>query len=325
MNMGVGGAPLVAIRKLNIRFGSPSRAATVENIDLTIGRGEIVALVGESGSGKSLLAHTIAGILSPAAIMTAERLAFAGVDLTAPGGSGWAQLRGREIGIVFQNPRAALNPVRRIGRQVADVIREHRGLSGGRLDEAVRDALAAVRIPEPTARAAAYPGELSGGMCQRVMIAMALAGNPSLLIADEPTTGLDTTTQAAILDLILEHARARRMATLFITHDLALARAYAERTVVMHAGQIVEDAPAEALFSAPHHPYSALLIGATPADAALVDDLKGIPGSLPDLAGVVPACRFAERCPRAIARCRTETPPLAYDGGAHAAACWVPL
>jgi peptide/nickel transport system ATP-binding protein len=162
-------------------------------------------------------------------------------------------------------------------------------------------------------------------MCQRAMIAIELAGNPSLLIADEPTTGLDTTTQAATLGLILDHARARRMATLFITHDLAVARAYAERIVVMHAGQIVEEAPTEPLFAAPRHPYSAALIGATPADAARVEDLKGIPGSLPNLATAPPACRFAERCARVTTRCRTDRPPLIHDAMRHAAACRVPL
>ncbi len=317
--------PLLDIDRLSIAFGEGRRPATVDGVSLTIQRGEIVALVGESGSGKSLLAHAIAGILTPAARLRTEHFAFGGVDLAAGGPRAWEDLRGREIGIVFQNPRAALNPSRAIGRQIGDVIREHRGLSGSRLAEATRAALAEVRIPEPEARARAYPGELSGGMCQRVMIGIALAGNPALLIADEPTTGLDTTTQAAILDLIVGHARERSMATLLITHDLALARAYAERIVVMHAGQIVEEAPTEALFAAPHHPYSAALIGATPADAADVAGLAGIAGGLPDLASEPPACRFAGRCERAIERCRSERPPLDQDLERRAAACWVPL
>jgi len=323
MNLAVGTVPLVAIEGLSIRFGGDERLPTVDAVDLAIGRGETVALVGESGSGKTLLAHTIAGILDPAARVRAERLEFAGVDLRSP--NAFADLRGREIGIVFQNPRLALNPVRTVGRQIADVVHEHRGLRFRQLNAAVMAALAAVRIPEPAARARSYPNELSGGMCQRVMIAIALAGNPSLLIADEPTTGLDTTTQAAILDLILEHARARRMATLFITHDLALARAYAERIVVMHAGQIVEEAPTDRLFAAPRHPYSAALVGATPANAATVADLKGIPGKLPDLAASPPACRFAERCARVIPRCRSERPVLAFDTRRHGVACWMPL
>jgi peptide/nickel transport system ATP-binding protein len=325
MNVAVAAAPLVALRGLSIRFGSNSAPATVDDVSLTIARGEIVALVGESGSGKSLIAHTIAGILTPAARVGAAELAFGGVDLLASDGRGWRDIRGREIGIVFQNPRAALNPMLTVGRQIGDVIREHRGLAGARLDEAVIAALAAVRIPEPGLRARAYAGELSGGMCQRVMIAIALAGNPSLLIADEPTTGLDATTQAAILDLILEHAAARRMAMLFITHDLALARAYAERIVVLHAGQVAEEAPTATLFTAPRHPYSAALIGAAPGDATCVGDLREIAGALPQLGPNLPACRFAERCPRVLPRCRLERPPLAFDATRHAAACWAPL
>jgi oligopeptide/dipeptide ABC transporter ATP-binding protein len=325
MNLAVAATPLVTIKGLSIRFGTDEGPATVDDVSLAIARGEIVALVGESGSGKSLIAHTIAGILSPAARVSAAGLAFGGVDLLAPGGRGWRELRGREIGVVFQNPRAALNPALTIGRQVGDVIGEHRGLNGARLREAVTGALAAVHIPEPQLRAGAYPGELSGGMCQRVMIAIALAGNPSLLIADEPTTGLDVTTQAAILDLILEHVSARRMAMLFITHELALARAYAERIVVLHAGQVVEEAPTAALFAEPHHPYSAALIGASPADAQTVGDLKEIAGALPRLAPGLPACRFAERCERVLPRCRSERPPLAFAATRRAAACWAPL
>jgi oligopeptide/dipeptide ABC transporter ATP-binding protein len=320
-----GSPPLLTIDSLSIRFGGADAPATVDSVSLSVARGEIVALVGESGSGKSLLAHTVAGILSPAARVSVKRFEFAGIDLADRAAPAWQDLRGREIGIVFQNPRAALNPVRTVGRQIGDVIHEHRGLRFAKLGAAVTAALASVRIPEPAARARSYASELSGGMCQRVMIAIALAGNPALLIADEPTTGLDTTTQAAILDLILDHARDRRMATLFITHDLALARAYAERIVVMHAGQVVEQAPTATLFSAARHPYTAALIGGTPAHAATVGDLEGIPGTLPNLAITPPACRFAERCTRALPRCRSERPPLIFDKLGDAAACWVPL
>jgi peptide/nickel transport system ATP-binding protein len=317
--------PLLQLDRLSIRFGGPDRPETVDSVSLSLARGEIVALVGESGSGKSLLAHTIAGILCPVADISIGQFVFAGMDLADRTAAAWRDVRGREIGIVFQNPRAALNPVRTVGRQIADVIHEHRGLRRNELDEAVIAALASVRIPEPSRRARAYAGELSGGMCQRVMIAIALAGNPSLLIADEPTTGLDTTTQAAILALILGHAETQQMATLFITHDLALARAYAQRIVVMHAGQIVEEAPTAELFAAPRHPYTAALIEATPANASVIGDLEGIPGSLPNFSVAPPACRFAERCGRAIARCQVDRPPLTNEDRAAAVACWLPL
>jgi oligopeptide/dipeptide ABC transporter ATP-binding protein len=283
-----------------------------------------VALVGESGSGKSLLAYTLAGVLTPAATLSADRFEFAGIDLRSPRAPGWRDLRGREIGIVFQNPRAALNPVRRVGQQIADVIAEHAGLRGQALRTAVINALTAVRIPDPERRYRAYPGELSGGMCQRVMLAIAMAGNPALLIADEPTTGLDATTQAAILALILEQAHTRKMACLLITHDLALARQFAERVVVMHAGQIVEEGETETLFTAARHPYTAALLAATPATAHSVADLKGIAGRLPDLRKPAPACRFALRCERALPACHSDRPVL--DGSAaHRFACWSPL
>jgi oligopeptide/dipeptide ABC transporter ATP-binding protein len=315
--------PLVSFSQLAIGFGG-NPTPTVDRSDLQIAKGEIVALVGESGSGKSLLAYTLAGVLTPVAKLSADRFEFGGLDLRAPRAPGWRDLRGREIGMVFQNPRAALNPVRRVGQQISDVIAEHRGLRGAALRKAAIEALIAVRIADPERRYGAYPGELSGGMCQRVMLAIAMAGNPALLIADEPTTGLDATTQAAILALILEQAQTRKMACLLITHDLALARQFAERVIVMHAGQIVEEAETEALFTAPRHPYTSALLAATPAAARTVADLKGINGSFPDLLKPVPACRFALRCERALPACHVDRPAL---GGtqAHRVACWNPL
>ncbi|HEY1723662.1 MAG TPA: ABC transporter ATP-binding protein [Magnetospirillaceae bacterium] len=315
-------AMLLRMRDLSIRFGdSAQRLPTVDRVSLDIAPGEIVALVGESGSGKSLLAHTIAGILDPAAKLDATTLDVAGVNVLA---EGWDGLRGRRVGIVFQNSRAALNPVRKIGQHIVDVLRAHTDGRRGARREAAIQALASVRIPDAVRRFDAYPGELSGGMCQRVMLALALAGNPSLLIADEPTTGLDVTTQAAILALIVEHARARGMATLLITHDLELARAYAERVVVMHAGQIVEDASVAALFTQSHHPYSRLLIGATPAAIDHVEALTGIPGTIPALDTQTPACRFADRCNRVDERCRSTFPMPVIDANGHRSMCWHP-
>ncbi|MDQ0394916.1 ABC transporter ATP-binding protein [Labrys monachus] len=315
---------LLALDGFSITFpGNPAGNATVDGVRLSIGKGEILALVGESGSGKSLLAHAIAGILTGAARIEASTFTFGGIDLRDRCAPGWRDLRGREIGIVFQNARAALNPVRKVGRQIADVLAEHRQLRGKALRQAAIEALKAVRIPDAERRWHAYPGELSGGMCQRVMLAIAMAGNPALLIADEPTTGLDTTTQAAILDLILAQARTRRMACILITHDLALAMQRAERVIVMHAGQVVEEGAAATLLHRPSHPYTQALIGATPAAARTVGELAGIPGSFPNLAEEVAACRFAGRCERVLARCRLDRPSLA--GASHQTACWNPL
>ncbi|CTQ53351.1 Stage 0 sporulation protein KD [Roseibium album] len=317
---------LVELNNLTIRFGANAQSgnATVDHVDFHLDKGEFVALVGESGSGKSLLAHALSGILSPAAEMKSDRFHFSGVDLSDPKSNKWHGIRGREIGVVFQNPRAALSPVRKVGKQIADVIAEHRFLRKQALKEAVLEALAAVRIPDPALRVDAYPHELSGGMCQRIMMAIALAGDPALLIADEATTGLDTTTQAAIVSLLRQQAEARHMACLFISHDLALAKDFAHRIIVMHAGQIVEEASVDRLFTSPRHPYSAALTKATPANAATVSELSGIPGGIPDLRRSVPACRFAGRCEFADTQCWTERPELAGPPDALVA-CWRPL
>ncbi|MCA0042628.1 ABC transporter ATP-binding protein [Celeribacter litoreus] len=312
---------LVEARNLNIRFGS---TPVVDDISLDLPKGRITALVGESGSGKSLVAHSIAGILTPAARLEADRLSFAGVDLRDTKSPGWRDLRGRQIAIIFQNPRAALSPVRRVGQQIGDVIARHRGLKGAELSRAVVEALGAVGIVDPEARQNAYTGELSGGMCQRVMIALALACNPRLLIADEPTTGLDNTTQAAILDLVVDQIRARDMSCLLITHDLALAREYADDICVMHAGQIVEKADSARIFTASQHPYTHALLKASASQADSIASLEPIKGSLPDLNGPLPACRFANRCPRAEERCHSAKPPVSGPDTARVN-CWNPL
>jgi peptide/nickel transport system ATP-binding protein len=316
-------SPLLAVSGLSISFGGRI-VPTVQDVSFAIARGETLALVGESGSGKSIIAHTVAGILADAARVNATSISFDGIELAVDRRAVEA-LRGRRIGMVFQNARAALSPTLAVGAQIGDVIARHRKLRGRALREAAVEALAAVRIPDPERRAKAYPHELSGGMCQRVMLALAMAGEPDLLIADEPTTGLDNTTQAAILDLLAAEAKRRLMSTLFITHDLGLARDYADRVAVLHAGQLVEEGSALTVFDAPRHPYSARLVRAVPARAATVADLGGIPGKFPDLSGTVPACRFADRCERAVERCRTEVPrldPVPPDGRV---ACWRPL
>ena len=330
-----GQPPLLDVRDFSLEFRTRSGTVrALEQVSLQLHRGEIVGLVGESGSGKSVLSYAMLGISDAAARVTGGSALFGGLDLLGAGESTLADLRGREISMIFQSPRTALNPIRPVGRQIEDVLRRHavamRGASGGDLGRAMRDravqALREVAIADPERRAQAYPFELSGGMCQRVMIAIALACRPSLLVADEPTTGLDVTTQAAVMDLITSLARERQMATLFITHDLALAADHCDRIVVMHAGQAVEAAPTRALFEQPRHPYTARLMSSTPGPDTVLDALEPVPGNLPDLRRAdLPACRFAERCERASARCRSERPALRTDADGHAVACWHPL
>ena len=327
--------PLLDVRDFSLEFRTRSGTVrAIEQVSLQLRKGEIVGLVGESGSGKSVLSYAMLGISDAAARVTGGSATFGGIDLLKADEATLADLRGREISMIFQSPRTALNPIRPVGRQIEDVLRRHavhvKGSEGGDLGRAMHEraiqALREVAIADPERRAQAYPFELSGGMCQRVMIAIALACRPSLLIADEPTTGLDVTTQAAVMDLITALARERQMATLFITHDLALAADYCDRIVVMHAGQAVEAAPTRTLFAQARHPYTARLMSSTPGPETVLASLEPVPGNLPDLRRAdLPACRFAERCERASARCRSERPPLLTDADGHATACWHPL
>ena len=284
-----------------------TRSGTVralEGIDLEIGKAETVGIVGESGSGKSVLSFAILRILDAAAKVTSGSITFAGMDMLGASERSLEEVRGREISMIFQNPRTALNPIRKVGRQIEDVLATHTSTLRADLKAKAIEALASVRIPDPERRYHAYPYELSGGQCQRVMIALALACNPQLLIADEPTTGLDVTTQAAILELVSGLAKARRMATILITHDLALASEYCDRIVVMHAGHVVETGPTAELFRRPRHPYTAKLIASTPAPGQSIETMASIPGGLPDLRRAdLPACRFYERCERAEQDC----------------------
>jgi peptide/nickel transport system ATP-binding protein len=322
--------PLLEVRDFGLEFRT--RGGTVralEGINLKLHKGEIVGLVGESGSGKSVLSYAMLGISDRAARVTGGRAVFGGLDLLQADESTLADLRGREISMIFQSPRTALNPIRPVGLQIEDVLRRHAAARGPDLVTSLKQravqSLREVAIADPERRAQAYPFEMSGGMCQRVMIALALACRPSLLIADEPTTGLDVTTQAAVMDLITGLARERQMATLFITHDLALAADHCDRIVVMHAGHAVESAPTKALFSGARHPYTARLMSSTPGEHSTLASLAPVPGQLPDLRRAdLPACRFAERCERADARCRSER-PLLDAAQEHAVACWHPL
>ncbi len=322
--------PLLEVRDLSLEFRTRSGTVrALEGVNLRLHKGEVVGLVGESGSGKSVLSYALLGISDRAARITGGSAVFGGMDLLQADERTLADLRGREIGMIFQSPRTALNPIRPVGLQIEDVLRRHAAARGPDLGTSLRQravqALREVAIADPERRAAAYPFEMSGGMCQRVMIALALACRPSLLVADEPTTGLDVTTQAAVMDLITELAHERQMATLFVTHDLALAAEHCDRIVVMHAGHAVECAASSSLFAAPRHPYTARLMTSTPGPVSSIAGLQPVPGNLPDLRRAdLPACRFAERCERAGPRCRSER-PLLDAGQPHAVACWYPL
>ncbi len=318
---------LLEIRDLSLEFRTRSGTVhALEHIDLAVDKGETVGIVGESGSGKSVLSYAAMRILDPAARITQGAISFAGQDGLAASEHDMQQLRGREMAMIFQSPRTALNPIRRAGRQVEDVLRVHTSTLRAELKAKAIEALAQVRIPDPERRYSAYPFELSGGQCQRVMIALALACNPQLLIADEPTTGLDVTTQAAIMELVRDLARARNMATILITHDLALASEYCDRIVVMHAGHVVEEAPTATLFQRPRHPYTVQLIASTPTPEKTIAGLSSIPGNLPDLRrAVLPSCRFLARCDRALQACGAQPLPSLSLAAAHRVHCFHPL
>ena len=318
--------PALSVEGLSVQYRTRSGLVhALDNVSFTVGKGETIAIVGESGSGKSVTAYAVMGILDPAGRVTAGRAMLGDMDLLAATPRQLAEVRGRKIAMIFQNPRTALNPIRPVGRQIGDVLIRHGGLSRRAAPAHAVEMLRAVGITDPARRAKAYPFEMSGGMCQRVMIAIALAAKPSLLIADEPTTGLDVTTQAVIMDLIGDLAKDLGMATIFITHDLALAGQRSARIVVMHAGHVVENAPTRELVANPRHPYTAELIAATPDSAQSLDALAAIPGSLPDLRRTdLPPCRYSERCPRKLAAC-AQPLPQAPPGLAHFVACWNPL
>ncbi len=266
--------PLLDVRDLTVEFSTRRGAVqAVKHVDVTVGKGETVAIVGESGSGKSVTSYAVMRILDRAGRIADGTITFGGVDVGKAGEREMRDLRGREISMIFQNPRAALNPIRKVGHQIEDVLRQHAQAGSDDSKAKAIAILEQVRIARPDERYHAFPFELSGGMCQRVVIALALACRPQLLIADEPTTGLDVTTQKTVMDLVVELTRQRGMSTILITHDLGLAAAYCDRVVVMEKGRVVETANSHAIFSAPNHPYTRKLVRATPRLGVTLSDL----------------------------------------------------
>src|SRR6186713_3398833 len=267
--------PLLDVNDLTVEFATRRGIVkAVQHVNITVAKGETLGIVGESGSGKSVTSYAVMRILDRAGKIAEGSVVFSGIDVKNATEDQMRDLRGREMSMIFQNPRAALNPIRKVGDQIEDVLRQHvqQAMVSDRGERAI-EALEQVKIARPRERYHAYPFELSGGMCQRVVIALALACNPQLLIADEPTTGLDVTTQKAVMDLIVELTRRRGMSTILITHDLGLAAACCDRVVVMEKGQVVETAQSSTIFKAPAHAYTRKLMRATPRPGATVRDL----------------------------------------------------
>ncbi len=313
--------PLIAISNLTVDFPAHGRLVrALHGVSLQIARGEAVGLVGESGSGKSITWLAVTRLLPGRARIAGEVL-LDGKPIHHLSGDQMAPVRGKRIALIFQDPTSSLNPVHRVGDQIGEALRLHRGLTGSAVRAEARRLLERVRIPAAAQRLDEYPHELSGGTNQRVMIAMALAGEPDLLVADEPTTALDVTIQAQILDLLMEVRRETGMALVLISHDLGVVSDVADRVCVMYGGRIVEEADADSLFGSPRHPYTQGLLEASPDMAGRRRRLAAIPGQVPDAAAMPPGCAFAPRCRLARPDCELEAPPLVDIAPAHRAAC----
>lgn len=315
--------PLLAVNNLNVGFpGHGETLFAVRNLDFYIKQGEISCLVGESGCGKSLTCKAILRLLPPSAIAGGQIL-FDNVNLLAESDRRLRKVRGCRIGMIFQEPMTALNPVLTVGKQTAEPLRLHLKMSAAMAKKKVIELFEQVGIPEPEARWSVYPHQLSGGLRQRVMIAMALSCGPALLLADEPTTALDVTVQGQILRLIARESRERGMAVLLITHDLGVVADMADSVGVMYAGSLVEWAPAKELFENPLHPYTRGLMACAPGrDSAALNRLPTIPGTVPRLDEMPPGCAFQPRCEEALPRCSSETPPYVVRDS-HKVACWL--
>jgi len=317
-------SPLLEIRGLSVSFQTDAGPVlAVRGVDLALVEGETLALVGESGCGKSVTALSILRLVeTPPGAYEAGQILLSGEDLLRVSERRIREVRGNDVAMIFQEPMTSLNPVFPVGEQVAEAIELHQEVSAEEARARAVEALRRVGIPAPEQRVDEYPHQLSGGLRQRVMIAMALACSPRLLIADEPTTALDVTIQAQILELIAKLQAELGMAVLLITHDLGVVAETAHRVAVMYAGHVVEEAPVLELFERPRHPYTAGLLSSRPRLDVGGGKLVPIEGSVPDALHVPPGCAFHPRCPHAVERCRREVPPLVVEGSRRAA-CWV--
>ena len=297
-------------------------AAAVDDVSFEVGRGETLGLVGESGSGKSVTALSIIRLVLPPGRITAGRVELDGKNLLDLDEPAMRHVRGRRIGFIFQEPMAALDPVYTIGFQIAETLAVHDLARGDAAKQRAVELLDAVRVPDPSRRAKDYPHQLSGGLRQRAMIALALAAEPSLVIADEPTTALDVTVQAEILDLLREMRRSFHLSLLLITHDLGVIAEMADRVAVMYAGRIVEQAPVDRIFSSPSHPYTRGLLASIPGGEPGAP-LSAIPGTVPVLGQLPRGCAFAPRCPNRFEPCDKQPPGVTTIEAAHTVRCYV--
>jgi peptide/nickel transport system ATP-binding protein len=318
--------PLLEIRGLKTQFATDNgMVRAVDGVDITIGRGETVGVVGESGCGKTVTAMSVLKLIAmPPGRIVEGQILWQGRDLIPLENDELDEIRTKEIAMVFQEPMTSLNPVYSIGDQIAEALRRHEGLSRRAALDKTIEMLRLVQIPNAEKRVIDYPHQFSGGMRQRVMIAMALSCSPKLLIADEPTTALDVTIQAQILELLADMKSRFGMAVMLITHAMGVVAETAQRVVVMYAGRVIEEAPVDELFANPRHPYTQGLIRSIPhIDRAATSKkrLEAIPGVVPSLITPPPGCRFAPRCRYAMPACRLAVPPLLDIGGGHKVAC----
>jgi len=322
-----GGVPLLAIENVSVELPTPRGVLrAVHNVSLGLAAGRTLGIVGESGSGKTMLSRAVAQLLPRQAALSG-RVLFDGKNLAELAPEALRRLRGRSLAFVLQDPMTSLNPVLTVGQQITETLREHLGLDAPAAARRAVELLRSVGIPSAAERLAHYPHQFSGGMRQRVAIAIALSCEPKLLIADEPTTALDVTVQAQILDLLAREQRRRQMAMILITHDLAVVAGRTDEVAVMYAGRVVERAPTRSLFKAMRMPYTQALIAAIPkVDQPPHTPLRAISGLPPDPTRPSPGCAFAPRCHLSSAQCRGSAPPLSADGDSqHQFACWHPL
>ncbi len=307
---------LLDIQNLSVEFGAKGRAfRAVDGLDLQLEQGQVIGIVGESGSGKSVSMMALMGLLAGQGHIAADRLYFDGQDLQTISARQRRKILGKDMAMIFQDPMTSLNPCFTVGFQIEEVLREHMGLRGAAARARANELLQMVEIPPAASRLESYPHQFSGGMAQRVMIAIAIACKPKLLIADEPTTALDVTIQAQIMELLVQLQRAHNMALVLITHDLAVVAEVAQRVAVMYAGQVVEQGAVDALFAAPTHPYTHALLQSVPEHSRGARRLHTLPGIVPGQHDRPAGCLLSPRCPRVQDRCRNERPALVNAHG----------